>query len=518
MFIFESNHNTTNTSEDKTNTNKRVADTMRTTANAVAAGKQWTYLPVMDNEDFRRHAHELVDWMADYMNSVREFPVLSQVHPGDIKKQLPEAPPAKSESFDKIAHDFNEIIMPGMTHWQSPRFHGYFPANSSPPSVLAEMLMATLGAQCMIWQTSPAAAELEEVVMNWLGQMIGIPDGWHGVIQDTASTATLTSLLTARELKSKFQISNKGFTGNEGFTIYGSTETHSSIDKAVRIAGLGTDCLRKVAVTNEYAIDPAALAAAIEQDLKNNFKPLAVVATLGTTGSTAIDPIKEIGEICRRHGIWFHVDAAFAGSALLLEDMRWMIEGIEQVDTFVFNPHKWLFTNFDCSAYYVKDKEALVRTFEILPEYLKTREPSPVNNYRDWGVPLGRRFRALKLWFVIRSYGVDGLKSLVKKHIDLAHEFASWIESSDDFELLAPVPVALVCFRYHPGDIDDPVELDKYNERILHEVNRTGDIFITHTKLSGIYSLRFVCANLRVEHSDVETAWRLISETARSIR
>ncbi len=491
---------------------------MPCTANAIAESRKPIYLSLMDNEEFRRHAHELVDWMADYMNSVRDYPVLSPVRPGDIMKQVPDSPPQQGESFDKIFRDFMATIIPGMTHWQSPGFHAYFPGNSSPPSVLAEMLTATLGAQCMIWQTSPSAAELEEVVLNWLGQMIGLPPEWHGVVQDTASTATLCSFLTARELRTDFRINSHGFAGDERFTVYGSTETHSSIDKAVRIAGFGTDCFRKVAVTDNYAMDPRVLALTIEQDMKDGYTPLAVVATIGTTGSTAIDPINEVGEICRRHGIWFHVDAAFAGSSLLLEEMRWMIKGIQQVDTFVFNPHKWLFTNFDCSAYYVKDKEALIRTFEILPEYLKTHEQSAVNNYRDWGIPLGRRFRALKLWFVIRSYGVDGLKALVKKHIDFAHQFADWIETSDDFELLAPVPVALVCFRYHPGGVDDPGELDRINERILHTVNRTGDIFITHTKLSGAYSLRFVCANLRVEHGDIEKAWRLISETARALK
>ncbi|HQL23881.1 MAG TPA: pyridoxal-dependent decarboxylase [candidate division Zixibacteria bacterium] len=368
----------------------------------------------MDDAEFRRRAHELVDWMADYLANVRAYPVKSPAAPGDIRRQLPDLPPETPEAFDDIMADFRRIIMPGITHWQHPRFMGYFPANSSPASVLAEMLTATLGVQGMLWQTSPAAAELEEQMMLWLGAMIGIPAGWDGVIQDTASTATLTSILTAREQASDYGVNQTGLQDRPRYAVYGSSETHSSIEKAVKIAGLGRENLRKVAVDAGFALRPEVLEEAVCRDEDSGIRPLCAVATLGTTGSTAVDPLRRIGEICRRHRLWLHVDAAYAGTALVLPEMRWMIDGIEEADTFVFNPHKWMFTNFDCSAYFVKDRGALIRTFEILPEYLKTRETAAVNNYRDWGIPLGRRFRALKLWFVIRTYGLSGIREKLR--------------------------------------------------------------------------------------------------------
>jgi aromatic-L-amino-acid decarboxylase len=407
--------------------------------------------------------------------------------------------------------------IPGMTHWQHPSFHAYFPGNSSAPSLLAEMLTQTMGAQCMIWQTSPAAAELEERVLDWLGAMIGIPSNWSGVIQDTASTATLCSLLTAREMKSDFAVNRSGFRGQPIFRIYASSETHSSIEKGVKIAGFGSENLRKVDVDESFAMVPEALDQAIQEDLDAGFVPLCVVATVGTVGSTAVDPVKPIGEICQRHGIWLHVDAAFAGTALILPEFRWMIDGIEHVDTFVFNPHKWMLTNFDCSAYFVKDESALVRTFEILPEYLKTSETKPVKNFRDWGIPLGRRFRALKLWFVIRTYGVNGLQVLLRKHLQLTNEFKTWLEAAPDFEILAPAPLTLICFRYHPEGGTDPKHLDELNMRLEQEINDSGQIFLTHTKLHGVYTLRMVIAQTNVEHADIEKAWQVITTTARQL-
>jgi len=471
----------------------------------------------MELSEFRRQAHSLVDWMADYLEHVRDYPVKSQVQPGELLAQLPESPPSEAEPFDVVLADFTDIIMPGITHWQHPRFFAYFPANSSPPSLLAEMLTSTLGAQCMSWQTSPAATELEERVMQWLGGMIGLPPEWIGVIQDTASTATLCSILTAREKRSEFAVNRSGLTGSAPLAVYCSSETHSSIEKAVKIAGLGREHLRKIDVDNAFALKPNALEAAIRADQDQGITPLCTVATLGTTGSTAIDPLRRVGEICREHGLWLHVDAAFAGTALLLEDFRWMIDGIELADTFVFNPHKWMFTNFDCSAYFVRDTEALVRTFEILPEYLKTAEGSRVNNYRDWGLQLGRRFRALKLWFVIRNYGVAGLQAMVRRHITLAQHLANEIEQLDDFELLAPVPLAVVCFRFHPAGVDDPTELDRLNESLLEAVNGTGRMYLTHTKLAGSYALRMVTAQTNVSEEDVHAGWGLIVRAAREL-
>ena len=470
----------------------------------------------MDTREFREQAHHLVDWMADYYEQVRNYPVKSQVQPREILTQLPATPPSGAEQFEQIFADFERIIMPGMTHWQHPSFFGYFPANSSMPSVLAEMLTATLGTQCMIWQTSPAAAELEERMMQWLGQMLGLPEGFEGVIQDTASTATLCSILTAREKDSSFQINERGF-DNTKYTLYCSTETHSSIEKAVKIAGLGRASLRKIPVDDTFAMIPAELERAIAQDQASGYVPLCVVATIGTTGSTAIDPIRAIGEICRRQHVWLHVDAAYAGTALLLPEMRWMADGLEYADTFVFNPHKWMLTNFDCTAYYVRDKVALIRTFEILPEYLKTAEGDRVNNYRDWGIPLGRRFRALKLWFVIRTYGVEGLQSIIRTQLEYTKMILREIEMSSDFELLAPAPLSLICFWYHPKGLDDPQELNEINELLMNRLNATGKLFLTHTKLRGAFTLRMVIAQTQVTEADVRAAWELIQMTARGL-
>jgi len=471
----------------------------------------------MELEEFRQQGHRVVDWMADYLENVEKYPVMSQARPGEIMEQLPESPPSAGEPFDRILSDFNRIIMPGITHWQHPSFFAYFPANSSPPSLLGEMLTATLGAQCMIWQTSPAAAELEERVMEWLRDMIGLPRHFAGVIQDTASTSTLCSILTARERASRYMTNSKGVAAAGRMTAYCSEETHSSVEKGIKIAGLGSENLRKVPVDEDYALIPGELEAAIRRDISEGNRPVYAVATIGTTGSTAIDPLKEMGEICRRYGVWLHVDAALAGSALILPEFRWMIEGIEFVDSFVFNPHKWLFTNFDCSAYFVRDEEALIRTFEITPEYLKTKEDRRVKNFRDWGIQLGRRFRTLKLWFVIRTYGVSGLQRMIRSHIDLARELTHKIKASGDFELLAPVPLNTVCFRYRPPDVSDESKLNEINAELLERLNRTGRLYLTHTTLGGRYTLRFVVGQTYVERRHVEEGWRIITEVARSI-
>lgn len=470
----------------------------------------------MKRDEFRRHAHELVDWMADYLESIESYPVKSPVSPGDIRDRLPADPPADGEPFGDIFADFQRIIMPGMTHWQHPSFFAYFPANSSPPSVLAEMLTATLAAQCMIWQTSPAAAELEERMMTWLRDMLGLPQDFHGVIHDTASTATLCALLTARERATAYRVNREGMSGEARFTTYASEQTHSSIDKAVRIAGLGDGNLRKVAVDDAWAMDPAALEAAIRADREAGHHPLCVFATLGTTGSTAMDPLAEIGAICNREGIWCHVDAALAGSALILPEMRHLARGMEFADSFVFNPHKWLLTNFDCSAFFVRDKAALLRTFEIMPAYLKTAEDRQVNNYRDWGIALGRRFRALKLWFVIRSYGVAGLQKMLRTHIDLAGRFAEWVDAHPDFERVAPVPLNTVCFRYRPAGVASD-DLDALNSALLERLNASGALYLTGTRLGDCQVLRMVVGQAYVEARHVERAWERIQACAQAL-
>lgn len=471
----------------------------------------------MDNQSFREQAHRMVDWMADYMGEVGNFPVKSQVQPDAIYNSLPELAPSEGEEMSAIMQDFNNIIMPGITHWQSPNFFAYFPANSSYPSILAEMLTATLGAQCMIWETSPAATELEERMMNWLKAMTGLPAGWHGVIQDTASGATLAAILSARERVTDFTGNQDGPAALIGLRVYCSTETHSSIEKAVKIAGLGRANLVKIGVNEHFQMDVTELRQAIERDLEAGLKPACVVASLGTTGCTAIDPLAAIAELTSQYNIWLHVDAALAGTALVLPEYRFMTEGIESADSFVFNPHKWMFTNFDCSAYFVKEKEALIRTFEILPEYLKTGTRGKVNDYRDWGVPLGRRFRALKLWFVIRTFGIGGIQQKVREHIRLANWFKHEIIADDRFELMAQVTLNLVCFRLRPKEINDINDLNRLNESLLSRLNATGKIYLTHTKLNGAYTLRMVIAQTYLQERHVQAAWELIRKMADEI-
>ena len=468
----------------------------------------------MNHQAFRAHAHQLADWMADYFENISDYPVKPALKPGDIKAQLPGSAPLHAEPFEALMSDFESIILPGMTHWQHPQFFGYFPASRSAPSVLAEMLTAAMGAQCMIWQTSPAAEELEERVMEWLRDMLGLPTDWAGVIQDTASTATLAALITAREKASDWQILQSGFYHGPRLRVYATTQAHSSILKDVRVAGFGEDNLVYIPVDENYAMMPEALEQAILDDLAQGFKPACVIAALGTTSSTAIDPLQPIGEICRRHNIFLHVDAAYAGAALLLPEMRWINAGIELADSFVFNPHKWMFTNFDCTTYYVKDKTALIRTFSILPEYLKTPEDHLVNNYRDWGIPLGRRFRALKLWFVIRTFGVEGLQSKIRNHIAYGQKLAQYIRESEHFELMAPVPLNLVCFRFNPPGSHTDSQLDQLNEKLLLQLNGSGRILLTQTRLNGRYVIRLVAGQTDTSWEDIETGWKFICQTA----
>jgi len=471
----------------------------------------------MTPDEFRKHAHELFEWMAGYIENVEKLPVKSQVKPGEIFNQIPDKPPLQPESFDLLMKDFNEIIIPGITHWQNPNFFAYFPANTSPASVLAEMLTATLGAQCMIWETSPAAAELEEKMMIWLRDLIGLPNGFEGVIQDSASTATLTAILTAREKTTGFQGNTDGLNNSSCLKVYCSEQTHSSVEKGIKISGIGRKNLVKIPVLVDFSMDTEKLKDAISSDRKNGHTPCCVVATLGTTGTTAIDNLKAIGKICHENGVWLHVDAAMAGTALILPEFQWMLEGKEYIDSFVFNPHKWMFTNFDCTAYFVKDASSLIKTFEILPEYLKTRTRGIVNDYRDWGVPLGRRFRALKLWSVIRTYGVEGLRNTVRNHIAIAAELAAKISKEADFEILAPVIISVVCFRYIPKGFNEE-QINSINETLNHQLNDSGKIYLSHTVLNGKYTLRMVTAQTNVTSEHVEKAWNIIKETARNLK
>lgn len=460
-------------------------------------------------EDFNSEAHKFIEWITKYFKTIEKYPVKSQVKPKEIYNQLPDKAPEKGENVNSIFEDFKKILLPGITHWQSPNYFAYFPANSSYPSVLGEMLTASLAAQCMKWETSPAATELEEKVMQWLKDMLELPPEFDGVIQDTASTSTLAAILTAREKATNFKINEEGFSAFPTMRVYCSTQTHSSIDKAVKIAGIGLNNLVKVVVDEDFQMIPDKLDEAIEQDKKDGFLPVCVVATLGTTSTTAIDPLEQIAKVCQKHSVWLHVDAAYAGNALILSEYRWMIKGLEKADSFVFNPHKWLFTNFDCSAYFVKDKKSLVKTFQLVPEYLKSDLDKQVNNYSDWGIQLGRRFRALKLWFVIRNFGVEGLRKTIRNHIEYGKLFEKFIKNDDSFELLAPRTLNLVCFRYNPGRVNEE-KLNKFNKALLANINKSGKMYVSHTVLRDKYALRFIPSQTYVEERHINDAWKFI--------
>ncbi len=464
---------------------------------------------MLNLEQFNKEAHQFIEWITEYFKNIENYPVKSQVKPNEIYNQLPDKAPLKGEEVSTIFNDFKETLLPGISHWQSPNFFAYFPANSSYPSVLGEMLTSALAAQCMKWETSPAGTELEERVMNWIKDMLDLPSEFNGVIQDTASTSTLAAILTAREKATNFTINEEGFSAFPPMRVYCSTQTHSSVDKAVKIAGIGLKNLVKIEVNNRFEMIPDELDKAITQDKKDGFLPVCVVAAIGTTSTTSIDPLEQIAEVCQKHNVWLHVDAAYAGNALMLPEYRWMVKGLENADSMVFNPHKWLFTNFDCSAFFVKDKNTLVKTFQLVPEYLKSDLDKQVNNYSDWGIQLGRRFRALKLWFVIRSYGVEGLQQTLRNHIEYGKLFEQFIIDHKDFELLAPRTLNLVCFRYNPGNIKEE-GLNALNKSLLDNINKSGKMYISHTVLNGKYTLRFIPGQTYVVERHVKDAWGFI--------
>ena len=464
---------------------------------------------------FQEDLREAADRAAQYRASVKARPVIPTLSPGEVKNALPASAPEEGESWDAIYGDFDQLILPGMTHWNHPRFFAYFPANNSEASIIAELLCATVGAQCMSWQTSPAATELEERVMDWLRQLVGLPETFSGVIQDTASSATLVAILMAREKATDFRFRSEGASApNAGsLRVYASREAHSSIEKAVFLSGIGSRNLVSIDVDEHFALDPSDLEAKVAEDRSRGLVPAAVVATIGSTSSTAVDPLGRIAAFCRREGIFLHVDAAFAGCAAILPEMRWLLEGAEMADSVVFNPHKWLFTNFDCSAHFIRDPKALLATCAIDPEYLKTDHDEEVRNFRDWGIPLGRRFRALKLWFVIRRYGVGGLQERIRGGIALAAELAAKLRETPGFELLAPAPLGLVCFR-HLGPSKDEAQREAFNQALLEAVNRSGKAYITHTRLDGIFTLRAQTAQEQTRLADVEALFDLIREKA----
>ncbi len=466
----------------------------------------------MTPDEFRRRGREAVEWVARYMERVHEFPVLSRVRPGDVRAALPPAPPEHGEAFDEILRDLDRVILPGITHWQSPNFFAYFPANASGPAILGDLVASGLGVQGMLWATSPACTELETHVLDWMAGMLGLPERFTsrtaggGVIQDTASSATLCALLAARERATGGAANETGVTGP--LTVYATSESHSSVEKAVGIAGLGRRNLRRIAVDAAGAMRPEALDTALGEDRAAGRAPCCVVATVGTTSSTAVDPVRPLGEVCRRHGVWLHVDGALAGNAAICPEFRWLHDGLELADSYCVNPHKWLLTNFDCDCFYVADRAALIRALSILPEYLKNKatESGAVLDYRDWQVPLGRRFRALKLWFVIRWYGVAGLQRHIRHHVALAQAFAGWVRDDPRFEVAAPVVVNLVCFRHRGGDA--------VNQRLLDTLNASGALYLTHTRLRDRLVLRLALGAPLTQRAHVEAAWRRIRDAA----
>ena len=466
----------------------------------------------MTPEQFRQYGHAVVDWIADYQSRVESFPVLSKVKPGEIRAMLPPEPPARGEAFESILGDMNRVILPGVTHWQSPNFFAYFPCNASGAGILGDLLSSGLGVQGMLWSTSPACTELETHMMDWLVGMLGLPEKFRsssaggGVIQDTASSAALCAMLAARERCTGYVSNKKGCDGK--LVAYVSTQTHSSLQKAAMIAGIGVDNLRAIDVDEKFAMRPSVLAHKIEADRGAGLIPFFVCATVGTTSSNAMDPLPAIAEICKKNNLWMHVDAAMAGTAMLCPEFRHFQNGVENADSYNFNPHKWMFTNFDCSCFWVADRKALIQTLSILPEYLRNQatESGAVIDYRDWHIQLGRRFRALKLWFVIRHYGVEGLQHHVREHVRLAQEFAEWVQKDDRFELAAPVPLNLVCFRHKSGDAA--------NQDIMDRLNQSGDLFLTHTKLDGKLTLRLSVGQTHTKARHVENAWKRIREEA----
>jgi aromatic-L-amino-acid decarboxylase len=471
----------------------------------------------MDLKEFRAHAHAIVDRMADYLETVEAFPVRSQVGPGEIARALPEEPPAEAESLEAILADVDRLIVPGLTHWQHPRFFAYFPANSSAPSVLAEMLTATYAQQAMLWETSPASNELEAVTMEWLRGMIDLPEVFQGTIQDSASTANLVALLVARERALDWAGDEQGLSGLPPVVAYTSSETHSSVAKAARIAGYGEGGIRVVSPSGGSVIHPEALHEAIDEDRAAGRRPACVVATFGSTGIGAVDPLASIAELCERHDVFMHVDAAWAGSALILPEVRALAAGLERANSITFNPHKWLLTNFDCTAHFVREPAELLRTLSVLPAYLRSAGSADGPEYRDWTIPLGRRFRALKLWFVIRSYGVKGLQEMIRTHIRWAEELEKEIEAAADFEVVTPRSFSLVTFRYLPDGVRDEAAVDALNERLLQRVNDDGYLYLTRTTVAERPVLRFVVGQTGTRSRHVREGWARVEELARTL-
>ncbi len=475
----------------------------------------------MDAADFRRHGHALVDWIATYLSETERYPVLSRVEPGAIRDALPNEPPANGTSFDEIFTDFERVLLPGITHWNHPGFFAYFAISGSAAGVLAEFLTAALNVQAMLWRTSPSATELEEVTLGWLRKLLGLPSEFEGVIYDTASIASLHALAAAREAVVP-DVGRLGLAGRQDIAslrVYASEHVHSSLDKAVMTLGLGCKSLRRVPVDVDYRMRPDALREAIAVDRASGRTPLAVVATVGTTSMTSLDPVAELADVCEHENLWLHVDAAYAGAAALVPETASVMDGCERADSLVVNPHKWLFTPFDLSAFYCRRMDVVRAAFSLTPDYLQTAEAGKVKNLMDTGVQLGRRFRALKLWAVLRYFGAHGIRDRLAEHMRLARVFTGWLDDSLDFERLAPVPLSVVCFRAKPASgVSTENELDDLNTRLLEAVNASGEVFLSHTKINGRFTLRLAIGHIRTTERHVARAWELLKDRLEECR
>jgi len=469
----------------------------------------------MPAEEFRKHGYAIVDWIANYFENIEQFPVLSQIEPGSLAAALPTSAPEQGEDFGDILKDVDRLILPAVTHWNHPNFHGLFSTSTSSVGVFGEMLTAAFDMKAMLWRTAPASTELEDVVLDWLRQMLGLPDKFEGIIYDTASVSTMHAIAAARE-KANLKIRYEGMSGRDDLPllrVYASEHVHSSIDKACITLGLGARSLRKIECSERFEMIPEKLAEGIDEDLENGYIPLCVIPTIGTTSTSSIDPVDAIADICEKYSVWLHVDTAYAGPAAIMPEKRELFNGWERADSIVVNPHKWLFTPFDLSVLYCRDLSVLKQAFSLVAEYLKTSDEATAKNGMDYGIQLGRRFRALKLWFVIRYFGREGLEARLRDHCRLARLFASWVEASPDFEMMAPVPFALVCFRACPAAVDD---LDGLNERIMNEINASGDAYLSHTKLNGKFTLRLSVGSIRVEERHLRNVWDLLNAKVQS--
>jgi len=471
----------------------------------------------MNAEEFRRIGHELIDWIADYFEKIDDLPVLAAIEPGDLKAKLPSTPPAHGEPMEAIVADLDRLIVPALTHWSHPSFFAYFATSTSAPGIFGELLSAAFDNKAMLWRTSPASTELEEVVLDWLRQMMGLDPGMQGIIYDTASVSTLHALAAAREGVEQ-RIREEGMSGRPDLPllrVYVSEQSHSSVEKAVITLGLGQRGMRKIPTDSEFRMNAKALAEAINEDKRNGYLPFCIVATVGTTSTSSIDPVREIIPIGEEHAMWLHVDAAYAGSAAIVPEFRKILDGCERADSIVTNPHKWLFTPFDLSVLYCRHMDLLKRAFSLVPEYLRTPEQEKVRSGSDYGIQLGRRFRALKLWMVLRYFGHEGLAARIREHCRLARLFAGWIDESDDWEIMAPVPLGLVCFRANLKDRDD---LDALNEGVMHGVNASGRALLSHTRLNDKLTLRLSIGNIRTTEQHVRQVWQLLNEQLQLLR